>query len=556
MIESEGGAGRPPGPLRPLNFTGLVVGLVFLSWSLTPSLVPRSWVLQGVASGTLTALGYGIGVLASHLVRRLVPREPGPRVKRLAWRVLAVVGPLVAITFLVLGATWQREIHLLVGLEEQPTFSYVGTALITVVVMLSLVFLGRGLRWISRRVAEPLQRWFPPRFAGPVGAAVVALLVVGVLDGVVVRALISAADDVSKTVDAAMTDEVPPPSGDTRSGGPGSLLDWEELGSKGRAFVTGGPTVAELASFTQRDVAAPVRIYTGLESAEDDRDRAALAVADLERAGGFERSVLCVIVPTGTGWIDPLAADALEYLHAGDTALVSMQYSYLPSWLSYLVDLDRAREAGRVLLEEVHDRWSELPEEDRPELVVHGESLGSHGSEAAFSGLGDLRSRVDGALWIGPPNFNALWRDLTARRDPGTPQWLPIVERGRTVRFASTPQHLERPRGEWERPRVVYLQNASDPVVWWSPNLILRQPDWLREPRGEGVHPSVRWFPFVTFTQVTVDLMYDASLVEVPHGHRYGAVIGDAWAAIVPPDDWSADDMARLRDVLAAAPAR
>jgi uncharacterized membrane protein len=46
--------------------------------------------------------------------------------------------------------------------------------------------------------------------------------------------------------------------------------------------------------------------------------------------GGFERSVLVVATPTGSGWLDNGAVDTLEYLHGGDTAIVATQYSYLP----------------------------------------------------------------------------------------------------------------------------------------------------------------------------------------------------------------------------------
>ena len=68
--------------------------------------------------------------------------------------------------------------------------------------------------------------------------------------------------------------------------------------------------------------------------------------------------------------------DTFEYFSAGDSATVGMQYSYLPSWLSYLVDQKKAREAGRALFDAVYDRWSKLPEDQRPKLYVAGESLG------------------------------------------------------------------------------------------------------------------------------------------------------------------------------------
>jgi uncharacterized membrane protein len=40
----------------------------------------------------------------------------------------------------------------------------------------------------------------------------------------------------------------------------------------------------------------------GLRSAETPETFAKLALEELERVGGFERSVLIVSTPTGTGW--------------------------------------------------------------------------------------------------------------------------------------------------------------------------------------------------------------------------------------------------------------
>ena len=98
---------------------------------------------------------------------------------------------------------------------------------------------------------------------------------------------------------------------------------------------------------------------------------------------------------------------------------------------------------------------------------------------------------------------------------------------------------------------MVYLQHASDPVVWWSPRLIVRRPDWLEEPPGRDVPPQMRWYPLVTFWQVSAD-MASSDRVPVGHGHNYGALVADAWAAIVAPPGWSADDIARLRTVVSA----
>ena len=180
----------------------------------------------------------------------------------------------------------------------------------------------------------------------------------------------------------------------TRSGGPGSLVAWDSLGREGRKFTGLGPTAADISAFTGEPALAPIRAYAGLESAESTEERANLAVADLERAGGFDRKYLVVATTTGSGWVDPAAIDTVEYMTGGDSAIVAIQYSYLPSWISYLVDQKRAREAGRALFDAVYSKWSALPQDSRPRLLVFGESLGSFGGETAFSGEQDLRNRT------------------------------------------------------------------------------------------------------------------------------------------------------------------
>src|SRR5205807_1983064 len=123
----------------------------------------------------------------------------------------------------------------------------------------------------------------------------------------------------------------------------------------------------------------------------------------------------------------------------------------------------------------------------RPRLVVFGESLGAFGGSAAFSDIADLLARTDGALFAGPPNSTELWRTLTNERAAGSPERLPIYGDGQTVRFAASGSDLRPADGSLRAPRIVFLQHASDPIVWWSPKLIWREPDWLREPRGPDV---------------------------------------------------------------------
>jgi uncharacterized membrane protein len=342
---------------------------------------------------------------------------------------------------------------------------------------------------------------------------------------------------------------VPPPSG-LRSGGPGALVAWNTLGMYGRSFTAGGPAPERIAAVTGRPAQASIRMYAGLDSAPTAEARARLAVDDLERAGGFLRSVLAVGTTTGSGWVDPAAADSLEYLTGGDSAVVAMQYSYLPSWLSYLVDQNRAREAGRELFDAVYARWSALPLDARPRLLVFGESLGSFGAEAAFSGEFDLRNRTSGTLFVGPPNFNQLYRTFVDDRDPGSTEVAPVYRAGRTVRFATDPGGPVPPVGPpWDGPRVLYLTHPSDPIVWWNTDLVLSRPDWLEEPRGRDVTDAVRWIPFVTFWQVTADLPF---ALDVPqgHGHTYSREYVDGWLNVLHAERDDAE-VARVRNAVA-----
>jgi uncharacterized membrane protein len=275
-------------------------------------------------------------------------------------------------------------------------------------------------------------------------------------------------------------------------------------------------------------------------------------VDDLDHAGGFQRKNLLVVTTTGSGWVDPASVNTFEYLSGGDSAIVAIQYSYLPSWISYLVDQRKAREAGRDLFDAVYDRWSKLPQTLRPRLFVGGESLGSFGGETAFSGEYDLRNRTAGTLFSGPPNFNTLFREFSDHRDAGSPEIQPVYKDGRTVRFTNDPSAGYPPAGRpWDGSRVLYLMHPSDPIVWWGPNLILQEPDWVSEPPGKDVLDSVIWIPFVTFWQVTADLPF-ATGVPGGHGHKYTTEYVDAWNAVVQPSGITDKDLANLRNIISA----
>jgi uncharacterized membrane protein len=538
---------------RPFRYTlpGLVGAHVLLCMSLTPSLLPRTGLTQGLIGGISAAFGYGVGVLAAGTWRAVVDRDARPARHR-SWVVLSGVALVSFVAATAYGRYWQARIRQLMDAPADSTLSVLVVPLVAGAVFVLLIALARAARRVYDWIALLLDRWIGARAARAVGWAVVAVGSALLLSGVVVDPLITAADEAFAVSNDRTDEGVVQPTVAERSGGPGSLVGWASLGREGRTFVATGPSADEIAAFTGAPAPQPVRAYAGLDSAPTAELRARVAVDDLLRAGGLGRGVLVVATTTGSGWVDPGAVDSIEYLAGGDSATVAIQYSYLPSFLSYLVDSDRAREAGRELFDAVYDRWSKLPIDDRPRLVVLGESLGSYGAETAFSGEYDLRNRTGGAVFAGPPEFNTLYREFVSDRDEGSHEIAPEYRDGRTVRFTHDPSEDIAPSTEpWDGSRVLYLLHASDPVVWWTPELVFARPTWLEEHRGEDVVDAMRWIPFVTFWQVTADLPF-ATNVPDGHGHVYRSQYVDAWAQVLQPPDWDEERADQLRDLLEA----
>lgn len=542
---------RRPWWARHYTFMGTAVGLVFIWFSMTPSLLPRGAVFQGLVSGFSGAIGYGLGVFAVWLVRFMADRETSPRPPRWAWLVLVPVGVVGMVLMAIWFHVWQDNVRDLMGVQHLKWYDYPIAAVLSLVVLFALVELGQFIRWLVRFLVGQVDRIAPFRLSATIVVIALVVLTITVLNGVVLKFAMRTMNNTFASVNEEITPGIAPPKSPLRSGGPGSLVSWESLGHQGRIFVEGGPKADELSAFNGAPATVPIRAYAGLNSADGITATAELAARELQRTGGLQRAVVAVATTTGTGWINEAEADSLEYMYNGNTAIVSMQYSFLPSWLSFLVDKENARHAGQALFEAVDRLVRQMPEAQRPKLVVFGESLGSFGGEAPFMSLNNVLARTDGALFSGPTFNNTIWTDLTATRDAGSPEWLPIYHDGRNVRFVARASDLARPDSEWGHPRVVYLQHASDPIAWWTPDLLFAKPDWLREKRGYDVLPQTRWIPVVTFLQVSADM---AVAVDVPdgHGHHYVADVADGWAAVLSPPGWTPEKTAKLRPLLHA----
>lgn len=544
--------------VRDYDVVGLIVAALFAASAYTPSLLPRTWFFQGLVAGIAAAMGYGVGSLLRRAVAAVVRRlsrsgrvrdHIADRYARLRWQSRGV-GPDTARTWLqvaglvllvaVIAASmwasigWQRNLAARMDMPV-PGVWYLALSLpMSVVTWWLIIFAARGLDNWAEAMTQLVGRTGVGETASvavawTAVAAVLTLLVGTVLPGIGT----TLAEPYFENQNATYRDDLAPPNVPERAAGPGSAIAWEGLGYEGARFIADGLYADELETITGRPATEPIRLYAGVGNGGTMAERAATLVAELNRTRAADREAVMIMPVTGTGWANPVSAQAFELVHDGDTAIVSGQYGVLPSALSLLVDRNIAAEPSRELVSAVARWWSAIPEPDRPKLYLYGESLGTQGVETGLTTLWPSGIMPDGVLMVGPPQGNDIHRWITGSRLPGSPEIRPDGQEMSGVRFAvSGDDAITRARDpRWGSFRMLYLQHDTDPVVWWSPSLIWREPDWLAEPANVARSPYMEWRFFVTFWQVSADLA-GASDVPDGYGHDYATEILDAWLSV------------------------
>lgn len=537
--------------MRSLSGIGLVLGVLCFAAALTPTLVPRTYFIQGVLAGAAFAAGYLIGVGLRWLWNYMelpVARENLRQNCNLAALIAAV---LFAGWFLWRAAEWQNSIREIMGLEPLETAHPLLVSLIAVLTFVVLLGLGRGFYTLASRTAYQSGKYIPRRVANVLGVAIAIFAFWSLASDVVWRLGFNAIDASFRELDSRIEPERPQPADAGKTGSTTSLLAWKSLGRAGREFIASGPSAADITSFTGLPALEPIRVYVGLQIKDTPQERAELALAELQRVGAFDRTVLVIATPTGTGWLDPAGMDSLEYLHRGDVATVALQYSYLNSPLSLVVEPDRGATAANAIFSVIYDYWTKLPHDNRPRLYLHGLSLGAMNSEGSLDLFEILGDPINGALWSGPPFANPEWRSITNRRNPGSAAWLPEFRDGSIIRFMNQhgyPQDAD--FAPWGAIRILYLQYASDSVTFFDPRGFYRRPDWMVDPRGPDISPDLRWYPVVTMLQLLVDMAF-ATTTPMGYGHLYAPEhYVEAWREVTEPEGWSESEVARLKTYL------
>ncbi|HYG44305.1 MAG TPA: alpha/beta-hydrolase family protein [Bordetella sp.] len=532
---------------------GLVLGTLFFAASLTPSLVPRSPLVQGVLGGFCLAAGYGLGVLLRRVWRALALPALPPRAHQISVMLVLAVCVVAAMMALWWATGWQNRLR---GLMQMPAIDSAGPWTIAGLALLTfgcLLALGRLAGWLARWVSRGLSHMLSRQAAMLLAIVITAALFWTIGNGVLAHGAMRWADQIYSRLDALVEDDIAQPVAWDKTGGPGSLIDWQRVGRQGRRMVAAGPDAAEIERLAGQPAREPLRVYVGLNSAPSPRERAELALREMLRVGAFERANLVIATPTGTGWVDPESQSALEYLLHGDVATVSVQYSYLLSWLALLAEPDYGVETARAVFATVYGHWRALDPQHRPRLYLQGLSLGALNGDLSHDLYQVIGAPYQGALWSGPPFNTPSWQWVTADRNAGSPAWLPTFGDGSVVRFTAQENALDRAPRPWGDFRVVFLQYASDAVTFFDARALWRRPDWMVPPLGPDVSPDIRWIPVVTFLQLAFDL---ALAVEPPKGHGHVYAFDhyvDAWASLISPSGWTPESLAALKRAVAAA---
>lgn len=320
-----------------------------------------------------------------------------------------------------------------------------------------------------------------------------------------------------------------PPTSQYVSGSKTSLINWDSLSVQGRRYVSSVLPAEDINKVMKvSDSQNPIRVFVGLDTVDSEGERVHLALDELERAGAFKKSMIMVISPTGTGYVNYVAVESAEYMTKGDMASVAIQYSKRPSPMS----LDRVPEGKmqfKMLIKEISKRISKIKANKKPRVVIFGESLGAWTSQDSFIDQGTdglVNAGIDNALWIGTP-YGSKWKSQvlqTTTRPDVQPNLVGSFNDINEVRALNSKEKTQL--------RYVMVTHHNDGVALFGASLLYRKPDWLTDPskRPPTVSKSQYYTSPGTFLLTLLDMKNSMNVIPgqfEASGHDYRADLAE-----------------------------
>ena len=428
------------------------------------------------------------------------------------------VGALVAAGIIYRGKSLLEERRSIIDTVPEDPQNKIGPAFGAAIAVLQVSrLIGLGFRTSRKQLIN----WYGP---GPLKNNIARITNLTLWGSGVVALYMAGITKIGKANEMVEPYYSQPPKNSNVSGSPDSSSSFIDIGLQGRRYVTDVISKQDIKNVMGVNATKePIRIYVGFNSNQKYHSaRAELALDELERTKAYDRKVLLLVSPTGTGWIDQTMIESAELLAKGDIATCVVQYAKYPSFLS-LQNVSQGRRQFRQLLWGVNLQISRMPASKRPKVFVFGESLGAWSSSDTIMHTGidgfDYYG-IDRALWVGMPGLSKWSKIEQGETELNIP-------RG-TVRVFDRPQQYEKlSTSQKNKLRAIVLNHDNDPIAQVRPKLLVKRPVWLTDGnRGRGVPEKMEWSPITTFFQIAIDAGNAMRVIPGQfrsHGHDYRA---------------------------------
>jgi len=328
-----------------LSIIGLIVAAALYGESLRPVLLPLNTNSQIIFSGLVTALGYDIGLLVDSIIKKIDISKKFQLNTKIKYFLIILIG-IVAffITQSYLNSQQLQRNSLKI---ETDTPNWIVIVLGSFFVAFLIHQIAILIRTFAKFCAAHIRLPFNIHIIQSLVWMAIASL--GALITFILVIVVQVSLDISARPSLRETQK---PVSTLRSGGPLSLISWEGIGQTGREFVSRDVELygVYFQDNTEIETMEPIRIYAGIDNETDLTKRVDLIMREFERTRAFERSVVIMFTPSGSGWVNPVAIDAVEFITKSNSASVSLQYSNNQAIVQYIRDRELPGKASQTHL--------------------------------------------------------------------------------------------------------------------------------------------------------------------------------------------------------------